>query len=58
VAKILTFQTNTDRKIASHPRVVVVKTDRGAVALRFPEAWWPFVVLPRTKFTNSSRIDA
>jgi len=53
VAKILTFQTNTDKKIAVHPRVVVINTDRGAVAMRFPEAWWPFVVLPNTKFTNS-----
>jgi len=28
------------------------------VTLSFPEAWWPFVVLPSTKLTNSYRIDA
>lgn len=37
MAKILAFQTNTDKKIA--------------VSLKFPEAWWPFVVLPSAQFT-------
>lgn len=68
MAKILIFPTNTDRKIAvvppsermnstmfdfARPRRIVVNSDRGAAALSFPEAWWPFVVRPSAKFTNS-----
>jgi hypothetical protein len=69
VAKILTFQTNTYTKSAvnRHPerldskifnfalqgREVVVNSDLTAVALSFPEAWRPFVVLPSAQLTHS-----
>jgi hypothetical protein len=69
VAKILTFQTNTDTKstvnrylerwdskifnFAPQPRGVVVNSELAAVALSFPEAWRPFVVLPSAQFTHS-----
>ena len=59
MAKILTFQTNTDTKIpvnrrsepldsrilnfASQPRDVVVNKDPRVAALSFPEAWRPFL---------------
>jgi hypothetical protein len=69
MGKILAFQSNTDRRIAviepserltsrvfrfaQGRRHVVVNSHRGLVALRFPEAWWPFVVMPSAKLTNS-----
>lgn len=59
MAKILTFQTNTDKKIlviseservagkivtfASRAHRVVVNSDLDAAALSFPEAWRPFI---------------
>ena len=68
VAKILIFRTNTDTKIpanrlqalldgkifnlASERRDVVINRDHKAVALSFPEAWRPFVVLPSVQFTH------
>jgi hypothetical protein len=69
VAKILTFQTNTDTKtainrcpelrdgkifnFAPQSRDVVVNSDLTAVAFSFPEAWRPFVILPSAQLTRS-----